>query len=206
MVFFWPAVVALNYHLFSHKPFLCGLASSLEKHCCKDPGGSPGTSGDRSPPESRKPALVHFFTNHFSFLILRHRVKIILVFSAVSIFQFVQLSRLEPEKSLSELLPPEHPVRQFGDLMRNTFVRGGSIYNTKVHMVFGFDKEPLDRAGLDTTGEGYGVGPDVVGTLGKVRWNPNFADYENIMRGLPCMIQLCDAAEVPDASRHTGGP
>merc|ERR1712048_252480 len=148
---------------------------------------------------------------HFSRFILQHRLKVIFVFLAVSGGLLSQIPKLRPEREAPSMLPAKHPLNQYMKILRGQFVRGGGQFNTKVGLVFGFDKDPLDREDTDPSGTGFGN--TGVGSLGKARWNPMWckdsAQTETnpaIFKGLNCFIQLCDSAEAASAERHTGGP
>jgi len=211
MCFFWPACICLNELKFKQVPFCCGAVSYLEK-CAKSKQAAPAKSVANPEEEISKPALVRFFEDHFSYFILHHRCKIVLVFIAVSVYMFIQVASLKPEKEAPEFLPEDHPVEQYGQIMKGHFVRGGGVFNTKVNLAFGFDRDPLDKDGTDPTGQGNGEDIDDIGILGKVRWNPNFVDAEGRMNlkvilggGFDCMVQLCNSAEAKNSERKTGG-
>eukprot|EP00928_Gymnodinium_smaydae_P078030 TRINITY_DN6161_c0_g1_i1.p1 TRINITY_DN6161_c0_g1~~TRINITY_DN6161_c0_g1_i1.p1 ORF type:complete len:1184 (-),score=129.57 TRINITY_DN6161_c0_g1_i1:89-3640(-) len=212
MCFFWPAVVAFNQKQFSAKEFLCGIPARINDTCLRNTSAE-ALEDEARAKEATKPLLVRFFEDSFSRFILKFRFLIVCIFTAVTIFMIVTISRrLTPEKEQPQMLPEVHPLNQYISLMRTKFVRGGGSFNTKVNLIFGFDHEPLDRAAADNTGAGYGASSDTIGTLGNVRWNPNFLSGSNlnnatvILGGFPCYIQLCDAAEGKSTDRKTGGP
>mmetsp|Transcript_56988 Transcript_56988/g.121076 ORF Transcript_56988/g.121076 Transcript_56988/m.121076 type:complete len:1127 (+) Transcript_56988:65-3445(+) len=227
MMFFWPAVVALNQVKFKHRPFCCGclqvcakvvpmLATSPdqapqapEAQDNSNPSSVPsGTSEEKAIP---KPALVRFFEDHFSYFILNFRLRILIVYAVLIVVMASQLGGLEAAKEEPDMLPETHPLMQYGSVLSSKFLRGGGTSTTQVKLVFGFDKEPLDREGTDNTGTGNGADSDTKGILGTVQWNPNFVDSsgnaneEVVLRGFDCFIQLCDSAEVKDSARNTGG-
>jgi len=215
MIFYWPAVVTFSQRYFHDKPFLCGIPDKIKSlkalHRIFENSSEEAQEDAKQSAETEKPILVRFFENHFSKFILQFRCVILLIFAGISVFMFVQISNMTPERTPPELLPDDHPIAQYYDLMTNQFVRGGGVFNTKVNIIIGFDKDPLDRDGTDSTGAGFGKSKDTIGTLGKIRWNPNFVSSTGetngnvIMGGFDCFVQLCDAAEVANPERNTGG-
>eukprot|EP00747_Dinoflagellata_sp_TGD_P063515 gnl/TRDRNA2_/TRDRNA2_153488_c0_seq1.p1 gnl/TRDRNA2_/TRDRNA2_153488_c0~~gnl/TRDRNA2_/TRDRNA2_153488_c0_seq1.p1 ORF type:complete len:658 (+),score=89.13 gnl/TRDRNA2_/TRDRNA2_153488_c0_seq1:156-1976(+) len=221
MVLFWPTVVILNYHSFAQKRFLCGCLdaanrffenTSIEaKETSENQIDSATGRAESVASAPKKPILVVFFEQHFSHFILAHRVKVICVFLAISGGLLSQVPNLVPEKEAPSMLPAKHPLNQYLQTLRGHFLRGGGQFNTKVSLVFGFDKDPLDKEGTDPSGAGFG--DTGVGSLGRVRWNPRWyrdtAQTESdpaIFKGFNCFVQLCDSAEEPSTDRHTGGP
>jgi len=202
MCFFWPALVCFNDRFFKSTPFCFGIA---DRQCCansseemKEPLQHPG--------EIPKPALVRFFEDHFSWFILSHRVKILIVFLGVSVYMFYNIALLAPEKEAAPFLPDSHPIQMYMDVSREHFVRGGGDFNTKVGFAFGFDPDdPINREGADPLGEAFGEGASSEGAFGQVNWNPSFDAVNGILQGSECIIQLCNAAEIQNSERNTGG-
>jgi len=204
MLFFWPAVVVFNEYAIKNMPLAVCLRGTPEPD-------QEGQSDAKLKTEDSQPAIVKFFANQFSYVILNYRMRILYLFFLVTCFMAYQVTNLVPAKEGPSLLPVNHPVNQFMIAMKEHFLRGGSQFNTKVMVQFGLGNPPIDRTGTDNTGTGYGASADEVGTRGKIEYNPNFmlADGDEnwgvILGGFDCVIQLCDSAEVKDSKRHTGG-
>lgn len=201
MCLYFPAAVCLNQRYFKHKQFCCGISRIWTK--------APAIDSQTDPEEEKKPALVSFFENHFSHFILNHRVKILVVsFVSIAVHLGVNLPKLIPEREVPPALPDDHPVQILIDAYGEDFTRGGGSQNTPLNIIFGFDAtKPLNREGTDKLGINFGEGSGSIGAGGTINWNSRFSDSDgrNIPASFPCWIQLCEAAEVPNADRDAGG-
>jgi len=201
MLLFWPAVVTFNQWALKDMPLAVCARGAPEE----------GSDGKELKEEETKPVIVSFFENQFSYLILQYRMRILFFFLMVTVFMVNQVSKLEAAKEAPSLLPEDHPINQYQVAMKENFVRGGSQFNTKVKVAFGFASDPLNRDGKDKTGTGYGAPKDEVGTLGTINWDPSFThdngteNWGAIQGSFECMVLLCDSAEVKDSKRNTGG-
>jgi len=201
MCFYYTAVVCFNHYMFGAKAFCCDIDGKLARITRRT---SPEAEAEALLDQTaEKGKVVRFFENTFSYFILQHRIKILFVFFVASIVMFSQLPNIKADKNQPQMLPDDHPIEQYMRMMKTRFVRGGGQFNTRVHLVFGFDKSIIDRDGADPTGGGYGE-DEIIGKLGKVKWNPTVGEPA-MLKGLDCFNQLCDASEGADENRNTGG-
>jgi len=212
MLFFFPAVIAFNKVQFAEKKFLCGLPEFLSS-CCRNTSPELQAENEQEKKEE-KSVLVRFFENQFASFILHHRAKVLVLFFGASIFMFAQLPKMTPERGSPQLLKDDHPLSLYSDVMKERFVRGGSVFNTNVQVMFGFARNAISDDDADKSGEGYGD-KDAIGSQGDVRWADTWYvegsgqkvnNFPVVGEGFECVIQLCDSAERKDPSRNTGGP
>eukprot|EP00448_Togula_jolla_P027373 CAMPEP_0170651520 /NCGR_PEP_ID=MMETSP0224-20130122/46412_1 /TAXON_ID=285029 /ORGANISM="Togula jolla, Strain CCCM 725" /LENGTH=495 /DNA_ID=CAMNT_0010983319 /DNA_START=229 /DNA_END=1713 /DNA_ORIENTATION=- len=208
MITFFPTVVAFNHHKYRERKFLCGIPDALSRRCSNtSPEAQERCADETSETES---AMVKFFEKRFAYFILSHRIKILVIFAGISAYMFSRLPLLEAEKEEPQMLPTEHPINQYMDVMSNKFLRGGGLFNTQVELIFGFDKVPIE--GADESAEGFGDA-DKIGALGTVSWNPNWysddanqLDFALVSKSFDCLVQLCNEGEKKASGRNTGGP
>lgn len=208
MCSFFPAAVCFHLRFFKDKEFCSGITKFCRTKCAR----SANKQGNDSK-EDRKPVLVRFFERYFSYFILHHRLKIVLVFLvSIAIHLSANLSKLIPEKEAPAALPDNHPLQILANAYRYDFVQGGGALNTKVNLVFGFDSSsPLNREGTDKLGINFGEGAESIGAGGTINWNSKLSEIDqsgdtpNIAKALPCWVQLCDAAEMANGDRNVGG-
>jgi len=212
MLFFFPAVIAFNKAVFGETKFLFGLKEYLSA-LCRNTSKETQEESELAA-KAEKSGLVRFFEHHFSSFILLNRVKILAAFFVVSIFMVCQLPRMQPERGTPQLLPDDHPLTLYETIMKERFIRGGSIFNTNVEVMFGFARTPITDDDVDQSGQGFGD-KDAIGSQGDVQWAPSWyvdgssqtiSNFTTIGAGFDCFIQLCNSAEIRDPNRHTGGP
>jgi len=203
VIFYYPSVVMVYETMFK------------DKECCGPLGGCVMRVihyifGEEPPSREKDKmgGIEKWFRDYYVPFVIKRKYIILLVTLIGLIRVLVAVTKLEADPNQPQMFADSNNYQAFGMKKGSYFARGGGIYNIKVNMAFGINRQnPIDRAGSVATN---------LTDVGTVIWDPTWKDLYAandyikqlafVAKLAPCVISLCEKVDDPVKNMKTYNP